>query len=268
MDHYTRNEWTKTIEFTVGQRLTGRPRQDIYEVSAIQNYELGTRLQLDDRVFRYAKAGGTLNPDLGAKTALHQLVAIAALAAASVSGTKSVSLTVAATDGINSDGAIAANELQGGYIVIYTHAGYTIVRKIVSNTAVAAGGGTMVVTIDKPLPCALTATTMHGECIASPYLNVQTGNFPTRSVVGVPTMPATEGQYLWIQTWGPCWIAPQAEVSVGNNNRLVVFRHDGSIDEFDTTDANVAKAQIAGFVITNAADGSQGAPFIFLQIAP
>lgn len=245
--------------------------QDIYQVSTTQRYPIGFKYPvsnpLDLRGFHYAKAGGTLNPDLGAKNALRQCVAYAAIAASAVAGAKLVALTVGVADGVNGDGNIGADELSGGYIVIFTHAGYTVNRMIVGNTAVV-GGGTMVVTIDRPLPCPLTAATMHGECMANPYLNVQTSIDNTMSVVGMPTMPATVGQYLWLQTWGPVWIAPQAEVSVGNNNRRVVFRHDGSIDEDDGTDANVSKAQIAGFVMANAPGGTQGAPFIFLQITP
>lgn len=245
--------------------------QDLHQVSTTQRYPLGLKYPisnpLDLRGFRYAKAGGTLNTDVGAKNALRQCVAYAEIAADALAGAKLVSLTVAASDGVNADGNIAANELLGGSIVIFTHAGYTVNRMIVGNTA-TVGGGTMVVTIDKPLPCNLTATTMHGECMANLYLNVQTNIDNTMSVVGMPTMPATIGQYLWLQTWGPVWIAPQAEVSVGNNNRRVVFRHDGSIDEDDVSDANVSKAQIAGFVMANASGGGQGAAFIFLQITP
>jgi len=122
--------------------------------------------------------------------------------------------------------------------------------------------------LDQQIPVELVADTMHGECMASPYLNVQATADSISSVMGIPTLVATVGQYLWLQTWGPVWIAPQGEVSIGNNNRNVVFRHDGSIDEYDATDAYTIKAQHAGFVLANAPGGSQGAAFIFLQIAP
>ena len=84
----------------------------------------------------------------------------------------------------------------------------------------------------------------------------------------MPPIPATSGQYLWVQTWGPVWIAPQPEVSVGLYNRQVVFRHDGSIDEYDYLDAMTTKQQHCGFVLANAQAGGQGAAFIMLQIAP
>lgn len=242
--------------------------QDIDTVSNVQRYRLGVKYALDDRAFRYGKAGGTLNPDLGAKNTLPQHIATAAIQANALKGDRIVAITIHNTDGIAGDGVIQANELAGGYVVIWTHAGNTINRRIVANTATTHTSLVMVLTLDKPLPCALTATTMHAECMASPYLNVQTSISDKMSVVGIPTMLATINQYLWLQTWGPIWIAPQAEVSVGSNNRQVVFRHDGSIDEYDATDPNTIKAQHAGFVLANAPGGGQGAAFIFLQITP
>ena len=177
--------------------------QDIHQVSAIQRYPLGFKYPisnpLDLRGFRYGKAGGTLNPDFGAKNALAQHVAFTTIHTNALIGAKLVAIDVAATDGINGDGNIAADELVGGNIVIYPHSANTINRMIIGNTA-TVGGGVMVVTIDKPLPCPLTATTMHAECIANLYLNVQTSISNIMSVVGMPTMPATVGQYLWLKT--------------------------------------------------------------------
>lgn len=251
----------------LGTPVPGASEQDIYELSDVQKYVVGSRLVVDMRVFYYSRAGGALVPDVGAKNALAQHVAYAVLADAPVGSTVLV-ITVGAADGVLGNGAISANELAGGYMAIFPAAGNkAITRRIVSNSAVGAGGGAMTVVVDKPLPVALTAVS-HGECMANPYANVQTLNSDTTSVVGIPTVAATLGQYLWLQTWGPIWIAPQAGVSVGSNNREVVFRHDGSIDVHDPADPNVAKGQHAGFVLANAAGGGQGAPFIMLQITP
>jgi len=241
--------------------------QDINEASNDKKYPIGMRLARGDRVYRYAKAGGTLNTDLGAKNALTQHVSFTTIHSNALVGATEIVIDVAGTDGVNGDGVIAANELEGGTVVVYPHSDNSFTRGIVRNTA-TTGAGPMTLTLDAPIPVALTAASMHAECMASLYLNVKTLTSTTTSVVGVPTVAATVGQYLWLQTWGPCWIAPQAEVSVGNNNRRVVFRHDGSIDEDDVADANVSKGQIAGFVLANAPGGGQGAPFIMLWLAP
>lgn len=239
----------------------------IQNFGTAKRYSLGARLVTGDgRVFRYAKAGATLNTDLGCKSYNQQHIGITYVAVATVVGALTVVLDVQGTDGDGGDGKIAADELVGGYIVIFPHSENSINRMIVGNTA-TTGAGEMTITLDDPLPVALVADSAHGECMASPYLDVRSTGETTSSIVGVPCVPATAGNYLWIQTWGPVWIAPQGEVSVGTNNRQVVFRHDGSIDEYDATDANTIKAQHAGFVLQNARGGGQGAAFIMLQIS-
>jgi len=179
-----------------------------------------------------------------------------------------VPITIGA-DGIASDGNIGEDELAGGYAVIWPHADNTLNRRILHNTATTAAGQTMVLTLNKPTPIPLTvAGVVNVECMASPYLNVQTGLDEHASMVGVPTMPAVLGEYLWLQTWGPVWISPAGDVSVGLQNRRVVFGANGGVFEEDPTDPLRQIQQYAGFVLANAPDDTQGAPFIFLQIAP
>lgn len=251
--------------------------QDIHQVSLIQRYPLGFKYPisnpLDLRAFRYARAGGTLHTDFGAVNATPQLVGIAGpseITADAKAGEVLVAILVKATDGKGGDGAIDADELVGGNIVIYPHNENTINRMIVGNTATTApAGGVMVVRIDKPLPCPLTdGDTMHAECMANPYRNVKTPDIGHASVVGMPTMPAKIHEYLWLQTWGPLWIAPNNGVSAGDNERQVVFRDSGAIDLHKFDDAVTTMQQHAGFVIANLRTGAPGAPFIFLQITP
>ncbi len=246
-------------------------KQDLHQVSDDQIYPIGFKYPithpLDLRAFRYGSAGSAMIPDIGAKIALTQHVAFAVVANA-LAGVKIVVVTVGAGDGKAHNGAIAANELSGGYIVIYpavTNQAYRAL--IVANTAVLAGGGVMAVTLDKPLPIALTAVS-HAECMANPYLALQSGNFPRQPVMGMPCLPATMGQFLWFQTWGPSWCAPAADVGVGDHNVEVVFRHDGSIGPHDYNEGLETKQQHAGFVMSIPNGAGQGAPFIFLQITP
>ncbi len=255
------------VDYSSYSPLVGKAEQGIHEASATQKYPLGTILRKPDgREFVYAKAGGTLNTDMGAKSYNTQHIAYATIAAAAAAGDSSIVLDVAATDGDAGDGAIAANELAGGYVVVFPHSSNSFTRQIVGNTAVEAGGGEITLTLDDPIPVALVADSDHGEAMASPYLDVRTGTGSTSSIVGIPTVAATVGQFLWLQKKGISWVAPQAEVSVGNNNREVVFRHDGSIDEHDYSDANVAKGQHAGYVVQNASGAGQGAPFVMFDI--
>ncbi len=176
-----------------------------------------------------------------------------------------ITLDVQGTDGVGGDGAIAEDELVGGYIVIFPHSANSFTRRITANT-VTTGAGEMTITLDKPIPVALTLNVDHGEAMASPYLDVRTGNHSgRRPQLGKADVAATVGQFLWIQKTGITWLAPQGEVGVGDNDNEVVWRHDGSLDEHDYNDAYTTKAQHAGHVMTRAAGETQGAPFVSLD---
>ena len=251
-----------------GGLLGGSTGHRLWEASTTKSYELGTRLTTPDgRVFKYAKAGATLVPNFGCQNYNTQCVAYANIAHVVAQYSKTITLDVAVTDGAAGDGAIAKNELRGGYFIIFPHDDNAINGMILTNTAIAAGGGEMTITVDIEMPTALTVDTDDIELMASPYEDVRSTNSDTKSIVGVPSVPATVGQYCWLQTWGPCWISPQAGAGAGAHDRQVVFRHDGSLDEHDYSDAYTAKQQHAGFVLANAAGAGQGAPFIMLQIS-
>jgi len=242
-------------------------KQSIYEASAVQIYPLGKRLAIDSRVFRYTRAGGALICGLGAFNAVTQHVSFAAVTVnLDAPGTKTLVVPVGAGDGVAANGNIAEDEMVGGYIIVFPDGmADTFNRRIVHNTAVT-GGGAMTMTLDGAIPVALSPNP-HAELMASPYFNVQDGNRGSQPVMGIPPIAATIGQYFWLQTWGPVWIAPQANVSVGALNDRVYFREDGSITSNDPGGA-YANAQLAGFVLTSAPGGGQGAPFVQLMIAP
>jgi len=253
-----------------GHRIAGRPEQDIYVVSDVQNYLLGSRRVVDERVFRYAKAGNALNCGLGAHIGYPQDVAFAAVTVdIAAIGSYTLEVTVAATDGRLGTGEIALDELAGGFIIIFPDGmGETMNRKVVGNTAVAAPGGAMTVTVDRFLNINLTPAP-HAELIGCPWYAVMEGNYDRQMIMGMPAVPATVGQFLWLQTWGPCWVTPDGLAGVGIDNSQVMFRGNGSIAEFDGAPAPpVGQCQLAGTVMTPSSAGVQGAPFIWLQIAP
>lgn len=241
---------------------------DISVADTAQKYPLGTRYVDGDRAFRYGYFAGTMNPDLACKDTQPQSVAYAAIATASLQYATTLYVTVGATDGIAGGGVIAANYLGGGYCVVFDASSKAFTRQIRSNIA-GTSGSTMSIVITDPAPVALIATTDHIECMANPYsyLTASTSN-AFGAFMGMPQLVYTSGQWGWVQTWGPTWIAPQAAVGSGSNNRTCIFRHDGSIDELDYSDAYNSKGQIAGYVMSHAQAGTQGAPFVFLTIAP
>lgn len=249
-----------------GELLSGGTEQDIYEASNTQNYALETRrVTPDGEEWYYGKAGATINCDLAVWGYNTQHIAYTTVAETVEAGVTQVKLDVQATDGVGGDGAIAADELVGGRVVFFPHNSNSFVRKITDNTA-TTGAGEITLTLDKAIPVALTVDVSHGEAMASPYLDVRTGNCSgRRPFLGKADVAATVGQYFWIQKTGKTWLAPQGEVGVGDNDNEVVCRHDGSMDEHDYSDAYTTKAQHAGKVLTRASGETQGAPFIELQ---
>jgi len=161
-------------------------KQDIDQVSAIQRYPIGLSYPvanpLDLRRFHYARAGAALVSGWGAFSVVPQICGFDAIALAAEQGDRQLTITVGATDGILGDGVIAEDYLAGGYVVIFTPAPMqAIQRMIVANTAQAipAGvGGPMTLTLDKPLSQDIDILNFHAECMANPYMGVETGAHP------------------------------------------------------------------------------------------
>lgn len=266
---------TKLLDHSAGlvEGFAGGPSWNfLYEASTVKHpdYNLGDRVCLPDgRSFRYAKAGNTLNADHGAKYWNEELVKYATnVVAAQVAGDSEIQVTVAATDGADADGAIAADELRGGYIVIYSNSLSTQQRGIVGNTAIAASGGTITVYLDADLHVAVSTTTSFVEILGNPYENVYSTNNGYSSVAGVPLVEATVGEYVWLQTWGPLWLAPGAAgVGGGAEERECVFGGNGALFEHNVGDTSDQR-QHAGHIINKDSAAGDGPPFIMLQICP
>jgi len=251
--------------------------QDIYEISATQKQRLGTRVVRGDKVYRYAKAGATMTSNATAAWAIYnQTISYASIQAAAAIGDSTVKITVAATDGVANDGVFAVDALAGGSILIALTSGYAEIFHftIAGNLAKISGSGTLTVYLDGELPVAIT-TSSFAEAMVSPYSDVRTGNHGGFAMcLGVSQrLLTTTYPYGWIQTWGPTWIAPQAAVGKLWHNQEAYFRDDGSIGVRigggdPGGDAYVQNAQVAGVVMCHAQDNSQGAPFLFLQVAP
>lgn len=287
---YTREEFEKVFNHMFGELLPGATAQGINEVSTSQRYTIGSRMQLGERVYRYARAGSTLHNKWLAKNALKQYIHQAPLAATSPIGAMTISVTVGANDGkrMNDplavpDGSIAVDELAGGYLCAQTRLeqalrGYLVQRKILHNTLVAAPGGLMVITVDIPLSYALThGADAYVDCMPSPYANVRTANppldgfnAPYSSAVGAPTMSALVDEYLWLQTWGP--YVPQADIDInGHEDREMVAGPDGNLHMIDTANGfgSVGREKV-GYILASSNEGppGRGAPWVYLQLAP
>lgn len=256
----------------------------LYKASTIKDpqFNIGDRVVTPDgRVFRYAKAGtaGVLS-SFGATVRASSNISVLAPAQSTLRagykdqqicgalGSRVVEITIAAADGRAADGVVAADELRGAYIVLANQGSSAMNRCILGNTAVAAGGGTTIVTLDGPLTAAVVAGTTYTEILLNPYAFMEIGggaNLEYQSFDGVPAVTATVGQYFWLQTWGPLWVVPGGGSTPGDsaNDREVYFVGDGSINGAAHV-TNENGYQVAGFIMDS---GSTTPPFIMLQIS-
>ncbi len=253
----------------MGHTLSTDLKHGIHEVSATKHYELGTQLTdiVSGDIYRYAKAGMTMLTNRFAWGKNAQITGHDAIGATSAKGENSISVTVAATDGIAGDGVIAVNYLVDGYVCIW-HSDASVTQFRITSNSVGASGSEMIVGLDDELPEACTAATETAEIMANPFIDVRSGNSGGyKPFLGVPMGPATSTLcYHWLKRRGPAFVDPQAAVGLALG-QAVVIRHDGSIDLQDDSDAYAQHAQRAGYVLSYIEGGAtQAAPFIYVML--
>ena len=251
--------------------LTVSP-QGIHTVSTVQKLRLGTKLVRGDRVYKYARAGGTLIVHRLASYYDYGVSGWAAVPTETPAGSNQLYATIGASEGVASDGAVAEHQLQGAWVVVFRlNAGghntdYTF--HIRDNTAVAGGGGTTLLTLDAELPYAAT-TSAYTEITGNIYSDVRMATGGNRMCVGQPMIDAAAGEYLWLLTWGPTWLNPNGTPGNIANDQQLVADADGSIVSHNAANATTLFKQHIGCVITRVAGGAetQGTPLVFLQIS-
>ncbi len=244
------------------------PYMGLYTAETTQRYIYGTRkLTWDGRVFKYGNSTNIVAAtNVGLKFEAETIVIYSALIATPPAGA-----TFAYIDA-GGDAAVAEDELAGGYIT-FGPAAWNVVttRCITGNSLSDANGYTYVYFERQPLP---SATYVRADLHRNPYSQLKyrgaAGN-AYGSVAGLPnTITAAINEKLWIQSWGPCWIAPQTPIGaagLGSHNRQLTFRPDGAIDEHNYNEAYNTKQQHAGFIMSYSPAGSDGPPLIMLQIS-
>lgn len=257
----------------------GRPRDNgLYDESADQLFWYGKRLMtLDGRVFRYSGSVTALKSSFGAFNYTDIVTQNGAVIPyALVANSYKIRITIANTNGY-AGGAIAQDELVGGYIEIQETGKSATTRMIVANDYVSTAGGVITITLDGKLVESYTVAAWV-DMILNPYRylgNIQgTSNLNFNAVMGVPTINRTSTYNGWVQTWGPCYVVAGGADSVpGNsaNDREVFFVGDGSVN--GGTALTVENGyQRAGFIIdstaTIAGASAGGAvPLVMLQIS-
>jgi len=233
-------------------------RQGVFQVSDVKRYPLGKYIRIGNKGFVYARAGGALVPNLGAKQSHNQKFIESNIAAAVLEGATTVTVTI--TAGATVDSPIILNELAGGQLVVFA-AGGTFIRGIVSNTALVAGG-ILTIVLDAPVPVAVGLVWC--EAIINPYYAVDNVSNEWTPVMGMPMINATVGQFVWLQVEGPSVVAGEAAIGAAANTLEVCFGGDGALK---LRNVAIPAEQRAGVVIApNPAGTGRGTPFIMLNI--
>jgi hypothetical protein len=229
-------------------------------------------MTFDGRVFRYSGSKTALLSSYGAFNYTDIVTQNGAyLPAATVAGQSKISITIASTNGYGG-GAIAKDELVGGYVEIQETSKSAVTRMIVANDYISTAGGTMSITLDAPLVVAYT-TSAWCDMILNPYAYLGAGNLNYNAVMGVPTINRTINYNGWVQTWGPCYVVGGGGHAFGAsaNDRTMYFVGDGSVNAglFLNVESGY---QVAGFIIdstatTAATSATSGVPLLMLQIS-
>jgi len=243
----------------------------LYVIETAQRFVYGQRLlTVDGRVFKYCNSLGTLLSGFGAANIAPYNIAAVLPAACAVGDTK-VLVTIASTDGYAANGAVAENELVGAYFIAGNGESLVQNRMIIANTAVAATGGTITVTLDGGIANVMTKSSSYCEIILNPYRYLSKGAYQYQAFMCVPALNAGSGYKFWGQTWGPCWVTPGGgDTTPGSsiNDRSAFFVGDGSVN-FGTYILGSALRghQYAGFAIEQTSASLTACPLLMLQIS-
>ena len=251
---------------------------NIYTEDSVQQYPIGTRLEMGERTFRYYKAGAAITY-LKSGIASYNCRTASAQDSYDTSQAAGVG-TVASPLKINGTtaGTPALNHYAGHYIVIFVATALGVVTmKVLSSSASAADPINAVQTVelvlDQPTPMAIAANT-DCDLFPSRYADCrscfqgQDGqlNADWNPIVGVPMAIMTSGKWGWCQTWGPCFVVcTSTELGDASFDRQAVFSQDGSIEPSNEAWHTDDKAsQIAGYTLATV-DGA-GSEWIMLML--
>lgn len=221
----------------------------------------------DGRIFRYGRSLGNVLSGFGAANIAPQNIGAVIPIAAAV-GASEVVATIASNDGYAGDGAVAENELIGGYWVSGHGESLVQNRLILANTAVASGGGTTRIALDAPIANAMTAASSYVEILLNPYRYLSKGAYEYHCFMCIPAVNAGSGYWFWGQRRGPCWVCPGGgDASPGDtaNDRTAYFVGDGSVN-FGYALTVESGYQKAGYCMDRTASGTSAMPQIFLQL--
>lgn len=235
---------------------------NVFAQSSVKQYPFGARLQIDDRVFKYALAGGDLVTLRGMSSyACRTRNSVDTYDTAVAAGSTELKV-----DGVSA-GVPAKDAYAGGYVLILTTAALGRVTMRIHGNSVADTTPSPYYTtlyLEQALPHEVAANT-DVDIFPSRYADVRNLNPLWNPVVGVVLDYITSGYYCWVQTWGPAFITcTGTEMGDASGDRTAVFSgSDGTIAPADETWNNATSPQFAGYTLATV-DGA-GSEWIMLM---
>ncbi len=261
--HPTHLEFDDLLSEILGERIPGRPKQEPFQETVIQNYKIGSRLRYGKATWHYCQAGpvGQTSPERG----MGSLVVPETLATIGATPVGSRSVVINDTDLDHGIGYWA-----NGKVEIWT-AGTSQHRIIKSSTA--SNGTSVTITLYHPTTV-LAATGTGLEICQSLYAQVDSMTAHAHAgfltVAGIPLMLITAEYFFWAQTWGICSPAAYVgDMGETTGSRTVYWYVDGTI-QCEEEGAWVAGRQKAGVLIPDTAPGGAGTgqTVVMLQMDP
>lgn len=278
--HNIVNSTDGIIYLPVNPSICNTNKPDLTAFDSNQRYDLTTKYRYNGKTFVYVRGvvqgtGGTyVNAKLIASKGVCGTRSIAISYSTSIlqshpAGSEYVDVTLA---------SVSENDYKYGHLII-GHSGDTAVqnRSIIANSATGDfNSGQVRFYLDVPLWVATTVGTTSIEGWKCPYGSVEWpgSDYQYASTLGIPMIScaqgALNGQYFWIQTWGPCWVCPgAAALGASANERQAFFDAQGQL----AVPAAAANLQIAGFLLEKTQDtyesiSAYDGEFIMLTIDP
>lgn len=228
-----------------------------YLVDQAQQYPTGTKFRDGYRTFIYtyldeASAGRDVQNSTGLGVIAENLPV-------------DVTVVTALTKASTVTGTIAAatvDQFAGGYMSLYeaTTGCRGIIHRIQSNTVRASGNS--IFTLDEPLNYTGFSTSATCRVMADPYakvrftLNTRTSSANFDTLVGIwmgafdaDDNVSAEGDYGWIQTWGPCFCWAAVAYEGGTAFERDAYHQGGGDIQVNTSSDAHPGAQRVGFMV-------------------
>lgn len=247
-------------------------------VDVVQTYSLTTRYRFNGKTFVYAR--GRQQGD-GGEYINAQLLACKGCVAGNFvmineDTTNIRSHAAGVSEVIVSLASVAKDDFKYGHIAIGAEDNTLAMGFGILGNTPSDGSDLVTLTLDVPLGHPTVLNTTEIVLWKSPYEAVEWGgpDYTFASIIGVPQVNLTQGnldgQWFWIQTWGPCFIkAGDAGTGATADERGVAVDGQGQ----NRIKASTHRRQNLGFILARTQDtytslAAHKSDFIMLQIDP